>query len=150
MTTTIAHPTSAHLSGAPGAHPTSTPHAGAHPKFFTPGVWVVTGIAALGALVALARFTLGLGATNPPVTSGAASPSSPLAQCTGNWRVIFGTGVFVSGIEVIPSYVGLVPGFIGLYQINVQIPANSPKGEQVAFFLQENGGGSQQVLVAVQ
>jgi len=98
----------------------------------------------------LVIYALGLGAVSPPVTSGAGAPSSPLANATGNWRVIFGTGVFVSGIEVTPSYVGLAPGFVGLYQINVQVPANSPKGDQVAFYLQEDGGGTQQVLIAVQ
>ena len=98
----------------------------------------------------LVIYALGLGATNPPVASGASAPSSPLAHATGNWRVVFGTGVFVSGITVTPSYVGLVPGFVGLYQINVQVPANSPKGDQVAFYLQEDGGGTQQVLIAVQ
>lgn len=98
----------------------------------------------------LVIYALGLGATNPPVASGAAAPSSPLAEATGNWRVIFGTGVFVSGIEVRPSYVGLAPGFVGLYQINVQLPPSIQKGDQVAFYLQEDGGGTQQVLIAVQ
>ncbi|HZO54264.1 MAG TPA: IPT/TIG domain-containing protein [Bryobacteraceae bacterium] len=98
----------------------------------------------------LVIYALGLGETNPPVPGGAAAPSSPLAEATGNWRVVFGTGVFVSGITVIPSYVGLVPGYVGLYQINVQVPADSPKGDRVAFYLQEDGGGTQQVLVAVQ
>ncbi|MCC6293649.1 MAG: hypothetical protein IT164_13445 [Bryobacterales bacterium] len=98
----------------------------------------------------LVVYALGLGAVNPPVVSGAASPGGPLAYATGNWRVIFGSGVFVSGIEITPSYVGLAPGFVGLYQINFQIPADSPKGDQIAFFLQEDGGGTQQVLVAVQ
>lgn len=35
----------------------------ARPRFFTPGTWVVAAIAALGAVVLLARFALGLGAT---------------------------------------------------------------------------------------
>ena len=98
----------------------------------------------------LVIYALALGPTSPPVASGTAAPSSPLARATGNWRVVFGTGVFVSGIEVTPDYIGLAPGFVGLYQINVQIPANCPKGDQVALYLQEDGGGSQQVLIAVQ
>ncbi|MEP7364351.1 MAG: hypothetical protein ABI972_13945 [Acidobacteriota bacterium] len=98
----------------------------------------------------LVVYALALGATSPPVVSGAAAPSSPLARATGNWRIVIGTGVFVSGIDVTPSYVGLAPGFVGLYQINFQIPANCPKGDLVPFYLQEDGGGTQQVLIAVQ
>jgi len=98
----------------------------------------------------LVIYALGAGATNPPVASGAAAPSGPLAQATGNWRVIFGTGVFTSGIEVVPSFVGLVPGFVGLYQINVQVPPNVTKGDLVSFYVQEDTVGSQQVFLAIQ
>ncbi|MBK7927342.1 MAG: hypothetical protein IPJ98_07580 [Bryobacterales bacterium] len=98
----------------------------------------------------LVIYALGAGPTNPPVASGAAAPSGPLAQATGNWRVIFGNGVFTSGTEVVPSFVGLVPGFVGLYQINVQVPANVTKGDLVSFYVQEDTVGSQQVFVAIQ
>ena len=97
----------------------------------------------------LTIYLLGLGQSNPPATSGAASPSSPLPRIPGDWRVIFGNGVFVSGIPVEPLYVGLTPGLVGLYQVNVQIPGGVQKGDQVSLYL-EGETGSDPIFIAIE
>jgi uncharacterized protein (TIGR03437 family) len=65
-------------------------------------------------------YLAGLGETNPRVPSGQVSP---LAQ------VVVPVTVTVDGRPATVHYAGLTPGAIGLYQINVQIPAASPSGE---------------------
>ena len=46
--------------------------------------------------------------------------------------------VFINGTEVVPSYSGLVPGSIGLWQINVTIPANVPPSNEVQVVMTMN------------
>jgi uncharacterized protein (TIGR03437 family) len=51
---------------------------------------------------------------------------------------------------VIPDFVGLTPGFVGLYQINVPIPVNSPVGDAVALtLLGPDSGTSNRVTIAI-
>ena len=58
---------------------------------------------------------------------GAAAPSAePLARVTPTPAVIFGAGL--GKIFATPQFAGLTPGFAGLYQVNVAVPADSPKG----------------------
>ncbi|MEO7146241.1 MAG: hypothetical protein ABI165_22320, partial [Bryobacteraceae bacterium] len=62
-------------------------------------------------------FLTGMGAVTPPVKDGFAAPTSqPLT--TGP------LDVYVGGAPANVVFQGLAPGFAGLYQINVQIPAN--------------------------
>jgi uncharacterized protein (TIGR03437 family) len=78
----------------------------------------------------LVLYAIGLGATNPPVVSGAASPSDPLARvASSSSRVRFGAGGLGTTAIAETSFAGLVPGFVGLYQINVAVPDDSPAGE---------------------
>ena len=84
----------------------------------------------------LTMYALGLGTTVPSVVSGAASPSLPLANVTTPSTVTFGVGaVGGSADPVRPQFIGLSPGFVGLYQINVAVPANSPKGNRIGIEL---------------
>ncbi|HEU0123178.1 MAG TPA: hypothetical protein VFQ91_21790 [Bryobacteraceae bacterium] len=83
----------------------------------------------------LVMYAIGLGPTSPGVASGAASPSSPLAQITPTPLVQFGR-LSISGSDgTAPLFVGLTPGFVGLYQINVTIPSTVEKGSNVPVFL---------------
>jgi uncharacterized protein (TIGR03437 family) len=45
---------------------------------------------------------------------------------------------------------GLSPGFVGLYQVNVEVPATSPVGEAVPVVLSIGGAASNSVSIAVQ
>jgi uncharacterized protein (TIGR03437 family) len=97
-------------------------------------------------------YALGLGQTDPAVQSGAAAPVDPLGRARGNFRVSFGApGPFGSGAEVMPLYVGLTPAFVGLYQINVTIPPEAPRGSAVPLALfSEQDGSSNRVNIAIE
>jgi uncharacterized protein (TIGR03437 family) len=100
----------------------------------------------------LVFYAIGLGPTDPAVASGAASPVSPLARSPGTYLVTFGSaGPFGGGsAAAMPMFVGLTPNFVGLYQINVTVPADAPKGDAVAVALEGNAILSNRVLVAIQ
>jgi uncharacterized protein (TIGR03437 family) len=70
-------------------------------------------------------FLTGLGAVNPTVQDGAAAPGKPpLAQ------VVAALNVYVGGLPASVQFKGLAPGLAGLYQVNVQVPANLGPGPQ--------------------
>ena len=62
-------------------------------------------------------YLVGMGQTDNPVASGAASPLDPLS------RVILPPVVTLGGNSV-PTllFAGLTPGSVGLYQIDLQVP----------------------------
>jgi len=69
----------------------------------------------------LVVFATGLGLVdNTVLEAGQLSPSLPLANST--------TGVMVQlgGMTIAPDFAGLAPGFVGLYQVNVKLPADLP------------------------
>lgn len=65
-------------------------------------------------------YATGMGNTNPLVADGQAAPSNPLALATGT------TEITIGGQAAQVQFSGLAPGFVGLWQINVQLPANLP------------------------
>jgi uncharacterized protein (TIGR03437 family) len=100
----------------------------------------------------LVFYAIGLGPTEPAVPSGGASPSSPLAASPGTYLVTFGSaGPFGGGsAEATPLFVGLTPNFVGLYQINVTIPEDAPKGASIPIALIGAGGASNRVNIAIE
>ena len=109
---------------------------------------------------------------NPPIGAitnqnfNLVGPSNPLRR--GQALVIFATGlgavtqsgqlsptnapvtVVLNGTELPASFAGLAPGFIGLYQVNVTIPAGTPPGLGIPLMLKVGGQQSNPVLVALQ
>jgi uncharacterized protein (TIGR03437 family) len=85
---------------------------------------------------ALVLYAIGLGQSAPAVTTGAGAPSAePLARVLPVPRVAFSGNPFSPGIETDPLFAGLTPGFVGLYQVNVVVPADAPRGNRVDIYL---------------
>lgn len=74
----------------------------------------------------------GFGPPTFPVQAGTVSPSDPPATIDPYPTVRFGGSLFNPAPEVYPSYAGLMPGTVGIYQITVNIPEDSNRGERVA------------------
>jgi uncharacterized protein (TIGR03437 family) len=70
-------------------------------------------------------YVSGLGAVTPPVTDGIAAPLSPLSKTNSPILAYF------AYVKATPSFAGLTPTLAGLYQVNVQVPANAPPGTQL-------------------
>jgi uncharacterized protein (TIGR03437 family) len=109
---------------------------------------------------------------NPPVGASTnqifnlVGPSNPLPR--GQALVIFAAGlgavtqsgqlfrtnapvtVSLNGTELQASFAGLTPGFVGLYQVNVTIPAGTPPGLGIPLTLNVGGQQSNSVLVSLQ
>jgi uncharacterized protein (TIGR03437 family) len=84
----------------------------------------------------LTAWTTGLGATNPPATTGqAATKPLPTAQTLGiqynytvNALATKPRPAFVPAPTLAPVFSGLAPGYVGLYQINFIVPPQPPNG----------------------
>jgi uncharacterized protein (TIGR03437 family) len=93
-------------------------------------------------------------------------PANPLPR--GQVLVVYATGLgavarqgqlsvtsvpvtaVVNGQELPVEFAGLAPGYVGLYQVNVPIPAATPPGLGVSLTLKEGGQLSNTVAVAFQ
>lgn len=89
-------------------------------------------------------YLTGLGAVNGAIEAGQAAPFSPLLTARLPVRVELGNTVLV------PSYAGLSPGFAGLYQVDVQVPANFPSGTYTLRIVAGTGSRSNAVSLTVQ
>jgi uncharacterized protein (TIGR03437 family) len=98
---------------------------------------------------ALMLFATGLGATKGGrVISGQASPTTPLAEVTDEVKLYFGDPRY-SQSEMIVEWVGLIPGIIGVYQVNLRVPGNRMRGEDLNVLLRVGGVDSQKTGPAV-
>jgi uncharacterized protein (TIGR03437 family) len=69
-------------------------------------------------------YATGLGPVSGPMVTGAPASLTSLQPTTPQPA----TALLNYTIPATVSFSGLTPGFIGLYQINVQVPANAPPG----------------------
>ncbi|HLA41267.1 MAG TPA: hypothetical protein VJ417_14800, partial [Candidatus Glassbacteria bacterium] len=97
--------------------------------------------AARGSVVQI--FATGLGTTNPVVDSGQAAPSNPPA------RTVVPVEAQIGGRPATVHFAGLAPGFVGLYQVNVEVPAGVEPGPEVPLHLLQSGVPSNTVTLAV-
>ncbi len=88
-------------------------------------------------------YCTGLGVTQPPVASGVASPGSPPGVTTA------AVTATVGGVPAVVHFAGLTPGFVGLYQVNLQIPAGVTPDGAVPLVLIQNGVASNTVTLAI-
>ena len=112
--------------------------------------------AAVGSTVVL--YGTGQGQVSPAVPDGTAAPVLPLSQTvavpTSNGTTCLNSqpsmcvAVGGTGFGAI-QYSGLAPGFVGLWQINVTIPAGTPPGNAVPVRVIINGTPSNTVTIAV-
>jgi uncharacterized protein (TIGR03437 family) len=83
--------------------------------------------ALLGEIIVI--YCSGLGATNPSIVAGTTSPSAPPAASSTTPTVTIG------GVPANVIFAGLTPTLAGLYQIDVQVPLESPVGAQVQLLI---------------
>ena len=93
---------------------------------------------------ALVIYCSGLGAVDPNVSTGSASPGGPPATATNQIIVTIG------GVNAPVSFAGLTPDFAGLYQVNVTVPSGIAPGASVSVLLTEGSLTSPAVTVAIQ
>jgi len=65
-------------------------------------------------------------------------------------RTVMPVTAVLAGTDLPVAYAGLTPGFVGLYQINVPLPASIPPGLSVPFFLRQGAAESNTVRLAIQ
>jgi uncharacterized protein (TIGR03437 family) len=92
----------------------------------------------------LTIYCTGLGATNPTVATGAPSPGSPSPATVTN--TVTAT---IGGVNANVQFAGLTPALVGLYQVNVAVPAGVTPGSSVPVILTQNGVASPMVTIAV-
>jgi uncharacterized protein (TIGR03437 family) len=90
----------------------------------------------------LMMFATGLGVTQGPrISAGQPAPSNPLSELEGV-QLFFGDHRYREA-EMIVDWAGLTPGFIGLYQINLRVPGDHIRGENLPVKLRIGGVDSQ-------
>jgi uncharacterized protein (TIGR03437 family) len=97
---------------------------------------VVTGIPTHPAKAGdiLIVYAIGMGQTTPTIETGEAAPTKPLDNVP-NVKVCFGGNTpFTKADCFTPSFAGLSPNFVGLYQLNVTVPAGLPSGTESFYF----------------
>lgn len=88
-------------------------------------------------------YATGVGRTAPLVPDGQAGPSSPLANADGV------TSVTIGGLSAQVLYSGLAPNFVGLWQINVVLPASLPTNLSTSLAIELKTKQSQATTIAV-
>jgi uncharacterized protein (TIGR03437 family) len=87
-------------------------------------------------------YATGVGNTNPLVADGQAAPGTP-ALATGT------TSVMIGGVAAQVLFSGLAPGLVGLWQINVVLPATLPTNLATSLTVQLKGRTSLTATLAV-
>jgi uncharacterized protein (TIGR03437 family) len=88
-------------------------------------------------------YIAGMGATDTPVASGAGAPLNPLANTSPPPTLT------IDSVSVPVAFSGLTPGLVGLYQIDVQLPAGLSNGNHQLTVIQASGSDSNSTLVPV-
>jgi len=81
----------------------------------------------------LTIYATGLGVTSPLVEAGNPAPSAPPALAN------IAPAVHLGAIPVAVSFAGLAPGQVGVFQINLKVPAHPPSGADVPLSISQAG-----------
>ena len=98
----------------------------------------------------ISLYATGLGPVNEPIrlsTGGATPPPGPYTPGVPLFPTTTQPTVTVGGVPATVQFSGLAPDLVGVYQINVQIPATAPAGAAVPVVL--SMGGFQAVAVTI-
>jgi uncharacterized protein (TIGR03437 family) len=87
-------------------------------------------------------YVVGMGLTNQNVPSGTASPLPPNLALPLDTPTLTLNGAPVTNL----LFAGLTPTEVGLYQINFQVPANEPNGDQQLVLTQPSGQSNTTIL----
>ena len=86
-------------------------------------------------------YLAGMGPTTVPVASGAASPGGDnLAYVSDTVTMT------INGTVVHTSFAGLTPTLVGLYQVDFQVPADTPNGDLQLVITQPGGASNLTIL----
>jgi uncharacterized protein (TIGR03437 family) len=88
-------------------------------------------------------YCTGLGALNSPLKSGQLAPTPP-PSTTNTPKVTLG------GATAAVTQSSAAPGYVGVYQVGVQVPAGSQKGNSVTMTLAVGSATSNAVTIAIQ
>jgi uncharacterized protein (TIGR03437 family) len=118
-------PATLRLTTATGFAETAITVSDTAPAIFPAGVWHGTGTpVTTGSPVrpgeALVIYLTGLGQVNGGGATGQAAPFSPLTPA------LVPVEVEIGDRSLTPFFAGLTPGFVGVYQVNVMVPADLP------------------------
>ena len=89
-------------------------------------------------------FATGLGPVTHQPPTGAPASSDTLSQTANTVTVTIGN------VPATVPFAGLAPGYVGLYQVNVLVPAAAPVGDAVPLALSVAGVAANPVTMAVQ
>jgi len=92
----------------------------------------------------ISLYANGLGPVTNQPASGATSPESPLAQAVTPGVI----SVTIGGLPAQVTFVGLAPDYVGLYQLNLVVPADTTSGVQ-PLVITGNGVVAKTSLLAV-
>ncbi len=88
-------------------------------------------------------YLVGMGATTPSIPSGTPAPSGSFATVANQPTVT------INNETADISFAGLTPGAVGLYQINVNLPQDTPSGS-TSITVTQNGVASNTITIPVQ
>ena len=92
----------------------------------------------------LAILATGLGPVNPPVQTGNNVTDGQVHNC------VTVPVVTVGGVAAQVVFAGMTPQFVGVYQVNIIVPAGAPTGNAVPLQIQMNGiTTTNQITIAV-
>jgi uncharacterized protein (TIGR03437 family) len=96
-------------------------------------------------LTGLGKATPNGDANGTTLTTGSTAPAdgNPL------YRTVVTPTVTLGGVAATVAFSGIAPGYTGLYQINVQIPAAVPPGDDVPLVISMPGNASDSATIAI-